>query len=74
MNEQELNQHMQEGHRNNKGHIHKRPYWKRAHLDWRVWVGIILMLAAIIYYVMSQDFALAPHRQMMQHHENHRTP
>lgn len=23
------------------------PFWKRAHLDWRFWVVIILMLAAI---------------------------
>ncbi len=33
------------------------PYWKRAHHDWRFWVGLISMLAAIMIYVMSDDLA-----------------
>jgi ABC-type Zn2+ transport system substrate-binding protein/surface adhesin len=41
------------------GHL---PYWKRAHHDWRFWVGLSLMLAAMIIYVMSDDLSLIPHR------------
>ena len=36
------------------------PYWKRAHSDWRFWVGIVLMLIAMIVYVMSDNLALRP--------------
>ena len=41
----------------------KRPYWKRAHHDWRVWLGLFLMLAAITIYVLSDDLAFLPHLQ-----------
>jgi hypothetical protein len=36
------------------------PYWTRAHRDWRVWVGVVLMLAAMIIYLMSGDLAWRP--------------
>jgi hypothetical protein len=39
------------------------PYWKRAHRDWRFWVGFVLMFAAISIYVMSDDLSLLPRRQ-----------
>jgi hypothetical protein len=39
----------------------ERPYWKRAHHDWRVWVGLFFMFAAIIIYVLSDDLAFLPH-------------
>jgi len=35
-----------------------RPYWKRAHRDWRFWAGVILMFAAIAMYVMSENESL----------------
>jgi uncharacterized integral membrane protein len=31
---------------------------KRMHKDWRVWLAVILMLAAIIIYVFSLDDSL----------------
>jgi Mg2+/citrate symporter len=31
---------------------------KRLHKDWRVWLAVILMLAAIIIYVLSLDDSL----------------
>jgi hypothetical protein len=37
------------------------PYWKRAHRDWRFWVGLILMLVAITIYILSEDLAFLPH-------------
>jgi hypothetical protein len=35
-----------------------RPYWKRAHRDWRVWLGVILTVAAMFVYVMSDDLSI----------------
>jgi len=41
------------------------PYWKRAHHDWRVGVGLFFMMAAITIYVLSDDLSFFPsgHRQ-----------
>jgi hypothetical protein len=32
-----------------------RPYWRRAHRDWRLWAIVILMLAAMAVYLMTGD-------------------
>jgi hypothetical protein len=37
-----------------------RPYWKRAHKDWRFVLGMVLMFAAIAIYVLTDDLALVP--------------
>jgi hypothetical protein len=34
------------------------PKRKRLHKDWRVWVAVILMLAAMIIYVLTLDDSL----------------
>ncbi len=34
------------------------PYWKRAHHDVRFWFMVILMLVTMVFYVMSDNFAL----------------
>jgi hypothetical protein len=41
----------------NGGSAHQghRLYWTRAHRDWRVWVGVVLMLACMMIYLMSDD-------------------
>ena len=46
-------------------HVHhdRSPYWRRAHRDWRFWVGLFLMFAAISIYVMSDDLSLVPRTQ-----------
>jgi hypothetical protein len=44
----------------NRTHHSHRPYWKRAHTDWRLWIGVLLMFLAIIYYVMSIDLSTRP--------------
>jgi hypothetical protein len=31
------------------------------HHDWRMWVGLVLMLAAITIYILSEDLAWLPH-------------
>jgi hypothetical protein len=33
------------------------------HHDWRFWIALILMLAAMIIYVVTEDFAWLPRRQ-----------
>ena len=40
-----------------------RPYWKRAHRDWRVWVAVFLMVVCMVIYVLSQDLSLRPRRR-----------
>jgi hypothetical protein len=30
------------------------------HQDWRVWVGIVLIMVALTIYIMSEDFAVQP--------------
>jgi hypothetical protein len=43
-----------------------RPYWKRAHKDWRFWIALLLMIAAMIIYVVSEDFAWLPRNRLQQ--------
>ena len=43
-----------------------RPYWKRAHHDLRFWVALFLMIAAMIIYVVTEDFSSWP-RSWLQH-------
>lgn len=42
----------------NTGGIGRPPYWRRAHNDWRFWVMVLLMLLAMLFYVLSDNFAL----------------
>jgi hypothetical protein len=42
-----------------QAHQDHRPYWKRAHRDWRVWVAVLLMLVAMGIFVLSQTVAVA---------------
>jgi len=42
------------------------PYWKRMHHTWGFWIFLFLMFVGIIYYIMSVDFAFAPHKQLKQ--------
>ena len=61
MNKHEHNHQQKEG----QDHIlvpqdHK-PYWKRMHHTLIFWVFLFLMLACILYYIVSVDFAFAPH-------------
>ena len=38
-------------------HKEHRPYWKRAHQDWRFWAAVGLMIAAMGIFVLSDNFA-----------------
>jgi hypothetical protein len=39
------------------------PYWRRAHRDWKMWVGLFFMMAAITIYVMSNDLSFFGERR-----------
>jgi hypothetical protein len=39
------------------------PYWKRAHTDWRFWIGVVLMFLAMIIYLSTLDLAWRPGHQ-----------
>lgn len=51
-----------------KAHIHhqethntihpKKQHVKRIHHNWLFWLGLVLMLIAIFYYVVSDDFTI----------------
>jgi Ca2+/H+ antiporter len=74
MDDKEHRHHQHERQEHNDKHHKDGSYWKGAHRDWRVWAGVILMLVAILYYIMSEDFALAPHKQLKQPSGNNKTP
>ena len=38
----------------------KRFRWKQMHHTWAFWIFLLLMFVAIIYYIVSVDFAFAP--------------
>ncbi len=61
MNESNYHHHGNEGPNRASGHHGDGAYWKRAHRDWRVWVGLVFMLAAITIYLVSDDLAFLPH-------------
>ncbi|MGA8940693.1 MAG: hypothetical protein WB439_16140 [Acidobacteriaceae bacterium] len=42
-------------------HEQRPPYWKRAHKDWKFWIGVILIAAAIAVYVGSLDLSTVAH-------------
>ena len=44
-----------------RAHDHtKPPYWKRAHRDWRVWVVVVLMVALVFVYVITDNLSIKP--------------
>jgi hypothetical protein len=41
-------------------HSHKHSSGRRLHKDWRAWLALVLMLAAIITYVLTLDDSIIP--------------
>jgi hypothetical protein len=58
--------HRRSEHDPNGEHQGQRPYWRRAHHDWKFWVALALMLAAMAIYVMTDNLAIRPHRPPRQ--------
>jgi len=51
-----MNQHQHKHH--DHDHQHKKP--KGLHTDWRLWLVVVLMLAAMVIYVLSDDESIQP--------------
>jgi hypothetical protein len=49
-----------------KDHPHDRPYWKRAHRDWKVWIAVAVMLGAMWIYLRTNDLSVRPTGQTQQ--------
>ncbi len=66
MNEIHHSSHQHQERNPNSVHQGRHPYWKHAHRDWRFWVAVVFIFAAIFVYVMSDDLALVPHSHQQQ--------
>jgi hypothetical protein len=40
----------------------ERPYWQRAHRDWKFWVAVGFLFAALFIFIMSDNLALIPRK------------
>ena len=50
-----------------RDHEHPRHhFWKRAHTDWRVWGAVVLMVALILVYVITNSLSLRPGKRAVQ--------
>lgn len=45
-------------------HNQHRPYWKRLYNSLGIWISFYLMLIALGFYIITFDFAFAPHQQI----------
>ncbi len=55
----------QHNHKHSESHKHARrddaePSDRKFHKDWRVWLAVVIMLAAIIVYVLTLDDSIVP--------------
>jgi 4-amino-4-deoxy-L-arabinose transferase-like glycosyltransferase len=39
---------------------HPRRQDRKLHRDWRIWLGVVLMLAAMAIYLLTMDEAIVP--------------
>jgi hypothetical protein len=60
--------------RSKKGSEFQKPYWKRMHRSFGFWITVFLMFIAIMYYILSVDFAYAPSTQSKQTPESKMVP
>jgi len=63
-NEPQLNQADNSLHE--KNHHAPQPYWRRMHLHWGFWVGVIGLTIALLVYILSVNLALVPHPSVSQ--------
>lgn len=60
MKENEQNPQLKEVENQISVHRDHRPNWKLMHHTWIFWVFLLLMLAAIMYYIVTVNFQFAP--------------
>ena len=61
MSEKNHNHHLLEGQDHITVHHEHKPYWKRVHHTWSFWIFLFLMLAAMIYYMLSGNLSRWPY-------------
>jgi len=61
MNEAKYEYHSFENQNTDRVHHERGRYWTRAHRDWRVWVGLIFMLVAMLVYLLTGDLSWRIH-------------
>jgi hypothetical protein len=44
----------------------EKPYWKRAHHDWKFWVALFFLLFAMWIYIRSNDLSVRPNGHTQQ--------
>lgn len=66
MSESKHHHHPQKGPHPKADQQHSPPYWKRAHHDWRFWVAVFFIFAALAVYISSVDLSLVPRQQPRQ--------
>lgn len=42
------------------GHNNKQRFRRKLHKDWRAWLAVLLMLAAVVMYVLTLDDSIVP--------------
>ncbi len=38
----------------------RKPYWQRAHKDWKFWVGATAIGVAVVIYITTLDLSSVP--------------
>ena len=74
MNENGHKQNLQDMIDQSRNHHKHKFHLKRIHHKWWFWIGMTLIFVAIMYYVVSVDFAFAPRKQMKGQTEKTTTP
>jgi hypothetical protein len=63
MSESNHHHHPQKGPHPKEDQQQSVPYWKRAHHDWRFWVAVFFIFAALAVYVSTFGLSLVPRQQ-----------
>jgi hypothetical protein len=63
MKENKPGDHAHGGPNGDKLHPVNRPYWKRAHQDWRLWIAAFFIFVAMVIYVLTDNLSLLPRNQ-----------
>ena len=74
MNENDNKNQYIEGQKPKKWHHKYKRYLLQVHHSWIFWVFLVLTLSAVLYYIMTMDFAYAPQVNSKQGSENNRMP
>jgi len=61
MHEPDHTDHATDNPTHEKNHHPPKPYWRRAHTDWKFWVAVFFLFTALGIYIVSYDLILVPH-------------